>query len=92
MAQWLIGAPLCQPTVCRLVFVARGGAWSPVTHHHWPDGFKDAARTLLLVGGGAGSGAASPCACPAPAGLAALPPGVLLRILQLAAAPMSAWL
>jgi hypothetical protein len=29
--------------------MARGSAWSPATHQHWPDAFKTAARTLLLV-------------------------------------------
>ena len=82
---------------CRLEFVARRGAWSPATHCNWPDAFKAATNTLLLaccrtVGSGAGSVAASRGARPAPAGLASLPADVLLRILQLAAAPMSAWL
>ena len=43
------------PTGCRLVFVARGGACSTATHHHWPDAFKDAALTLLLAGSHMGS-------------------------------------
>ena len=77
--------------------MARRGAWSPATHCNWPDAFKAATNTLLLaccrtVGSGAGSVAASRGARPAPAGLASLPADVLLRILQLAAAPMSAWL
>jgi hypothetical protein len=37
-------------TACRLVFIARGGTWSPATHHHWPDAFQAAARALLLTG------------------------------------------
>jgi hypothetical protein len=92
---------------CRLVLVARGDAWSPATHRHWPDAFKGAARTLLLAAGRTGGGPASGIggcgvsldARPAPPGgdgdnlkLAALPADVLLRILQLAAMPMSAWL
>ena len=31
-----------------LLFIARGGSWSPGEHRHWPDRFKAAARTLLL--------------------------------------------
>jgi hypothetical protein len=104
-----------RPAACRLVFVARGGTWSRATHHHWPDAFKAAARTLLLAGSrpsGAGRGACSgggrllPAVnsttdreeSPAPAGdsscltLAALPADALRLIVQLAAAPMSAWL
>ena len=82
---------------CRLVFVARGGTWSPSTHHHWPDAFKAAARTLLLTASCTGSGDASrkgqaaPLRSGAPR-LASLPADVLLRIVPLAAGPMSAWL
>ena len=36
-------APNCA-TACRLVFIARGGTWSPATNHHWPDAFQAAAR------------------------------------------------
>ena len=69
---------------CRLVSLARG--WSPATHHHWPDAFKAAARTVLLTASrAAGSSDSQPS-------LRVLPAEVLLRILQLAAAPMSAWL
>ena len=96
----LAGQFCCNPACCgccRLVFVARSGGWSPATHYHWPDAFKAATNTLLLAGSltlgtGTGNVAASRGARPAPAGLAALPADVLLRILQLAAAPMSAWL
>ena len=82
--------------VCRLLFVARGSAWSPATHHHWPDAFNAAARTLLLAGsrtgsadrgaGSAGSAGGGGCR------LALLPDSVLLHIIQPAATPMSAWL
>jgi hypothetical protein len=83
------------------VFVARGGTWSPTSHHHWPDAFKAAVHTFLLAGSGAagsgsggaeaggtrraGTGGTGP-------GLVALPTDVLLRIIQQVAAPMSAWL
>jgi hypothetical protein len=36
------------PPCCRLVSVARGGTWSPATHHHWPPKFMAVVRTLLL--------------------------------------------
>jgi hypothetical protein len=75
---------------CRLVFVARGGAWSPATHRRWPDGFQAAARDVLLAGGRTGGSGRGAHHAPA-AGLAALPAEMLLRIVQLAAAPMSAW-
>ena len=88
--------------VCRLLFVARGGTWSPTTHHNWPDAFKAAARVLLLAGsriGGAGSAACSAAGSAAGSAgggsgcrLAVLPESVLLHIIQLAAAPMSSWL
>ena len=71
--------PLLLPPGCRLVFVARGGVWSLTTHHHWPDTFKAAARTLLLAGSRAGSSFdAGRRAAPAPAGLAALPADMLV--------------
>ncbi|KAL4431409.1 hypothetical protein ABPG75_006665 [Micractinium tetrahymenae] len=93
-----------------LVFLARGGTWSPAEHHRWPDAFKAAARTLLLACSAAG---AQPLADAAVGGskrrrrrghaagdiptvrggrLAELPAGVLLRVVELAATPMSAWL
>jgi hypothetical protein len=75
---------------CRLVFVACGGAWSPATHHRWPDSFKAAARVVLLAGGRTGGSGRGVRHAPA-ASLATLPADVLLRIVQLAAAPMSAW-
>ncbi|PSC73055.1 hypothetical protein C2E20_3598 [Micractinium conductrix] len=69
----------------RLLFVARGGTWSPATHRLWPPAFKAATRTLLLAGArSSGSGRSG---CP----LAALPGDELLRVVELAAAPMSAW-
>ena len=75
--------------------MARGGTWSPATHHHWPDAFKAAARALLLAGNGQGQGAAA-SKVSQPSSLAtrlpALPAEVLLRIIQLAAAPMSDWM
>jgi hypothetical protein len=71
---------------CRLAFVARGGTWTPTSHHHWPDGFKHAARALLLVCSRS-SGAGSSARC-----LPVLPDFVLLHIIQLAATPMSAWM
>ncbi|PRW60664.1 nitrilase cyanide hydratase and apolipo N-acyltransferase [Chlorella sorokiniana] len=37
-----------------VLLAARDGSWSPATHHHWPDGFKAAARTLLLAAGRGG--------------------------------------
>ena len=89
------------PPCCRLVFAARGGTWSPATHHHWPDAFKAAVRTFLLAGsgaGGSGSGGAERGGTRRAGtggtgpGLVALPTNVLLRILQQVAAPMSAWL
>ena len=87
--------------------MARGEAWSPANHHHWPDAFKAAARTLLLLASGradvhvSGDGkdddqspqAADSNDCGGTGtSLADLPAGALLRIVQLAAAPMSAWL
>ena len=92
---------MCAFARCRLVFVARGGAWSPANHHHWPDAFKAAARTLLLTASSTAGSTGDSWACGscagrgerrAPASLAALPADVLLRILSLAAAPMSTWL
>jgi hypothetical protein len=103
----LIGAGIARPDCCRLVFVARGGTWSPSTHHHWPEAFKAAARTLLLAAsrtsGGTGSSHTAASAEDSPAAaaseggssgphLAALPVDELLCIIQLAAVPMSAWL
>lgn len=32
-----------------MLFVARGGGWSPVTHHHWPERFRVMARAFLLT-------------------------------------------
>jgi hypothetical protein len=103
--------PCLLPPNYRLPFVARGGTWSPATHHHWPAAFKAMARTLLLArsatGGGSSGGSrhkrgkgrgsdgrAKRPAPPAagPCRLAELPADVLLLIIQLAAAPMSAWL
>ena len=88
------------------MFLARtGGAWSPAAHHHWPLA-KPAARALLLcasVGTVADIGEPSALQCktqaavpePAPSEaaclLGCLPPGVLLRIVKLAAEPMSFW-
>jgi hypothetical protein len=66
--------------------VARGGTWSPATHRLWPPAFKAAAHTLLLASGRSASDGE------APDQLAALPADALLRVLELAAAPMSAWL
>jgi hypothetical protein len=77
------------PLSCRLVFVARAGAWSPATHHHWPGAFKATARTLLLTA--TREGRAAPARSGAPS-LASLPADVLPRIVQPAAGPMSAWL
>jgi hypothetical protein len=88
---------------CRLLFLARGDPWSPGNHHHWPNTFKNAARTLLLVAnrcvGGAGSGAAADGAPkhPSPAGggcfcLAALPANAVLEVISQAASPIAAWL
>ena len=54
-----------------------------------PPVFKAAARTLLLAAHrGAGGGAARQ---PALQALGALPPAVLLDVLRLAAAPLTAW-
>jgi hypothetical protein len=75
------------------------GGWSPTTHRHWPAALKTAARTLLLVvhrnsrsgaevqGGASGAtwhSASASCQ-------ATLPADVLLRIIQLAAEPLSYW-
>ncbi|KAL4431354.1 hypothetical protein ABPG75_006610 [Micractinium tetrahymenae] len=49
----------------RLVFLARGGTWTPATHHLWPDAFKAAARILLLAASSAG---VKPAAEAAPGG------------------------
>ena len=85
------------------MFVAEGSSWSPATHHHWPDAFKAAARTLLLAGSiaglrptgrtrsGRGFGGLAAAGSHTP-GLGCLPREVLLRVIQLAAHPMSAWL
>ncbi|PSC73519.1 trans-2-enoyl-mitochondrial [Micractinium conductrix] len=78
----------------RVLHIARGSVWSPATHHLWPPAFKAAARALLLAlardvgdagseGGDDGSAAGANLAC--------LPAPLLLRVLQLAAAPMSTW-
>ena len=123
-----------------MLFVARGGAWTPANHHHWPDAYKAAARALLLAGShghssGRETGAAGKAGWPSisagcleglskaatgnlletgshsqgsskergaarkaarqPASstrLSALPADVLLRIIQLAAHPMSDWM
>ena len=99
----------------RLGFIARGGTWSPATHHRWPEAFKAAARTLLLAASSAGAqaaaerhggGAAAECAAKRRrrqraahsvrdergGGLAALPGSALMRVLELAAMPVSDWL
>lgn len=85
----------CPGAVPRSVLhIARGSVWSPATHHLWPPAFKAAARALLLAlardvgdagseGGDDGSAAGANLAC--------LPAPLLLRVLQLAAAPMSTW-
>lgn len=85
---------------------AEGGSWSPATHHYWPDAFKHALHALPLAAnrtsGGActssggsststGGGSGSPAAVAQQATLACLPPGILLHIASLAAAPMSTW-
>ena len=73
-------------TICRLVFLAKGGSWCPASHRLWPDGFRAAAKTVLLAArrdSGAGGGSC---------GLGVLPPDVLLKVLSLAAMPMSSWL
>ena len=79
------------------MFVAQGSAWSPATHHHQPDAVKAAIRTPLMVGRNACSvsassggqlGHAAGASVTSSIRLAAL----LLRILQLAAMPMTAWL
>ncbi|KAL4431357.1 hypothetical protein ABPG75_006613 [Micractinium tetrahymenae] len=93
----------------QLVFLARGGAWSPAAHHRWPDAFKAAARTLLLAASSAGAQpvleaaangskrrrlgqAAGAASKPRGGGPAVLPVELVLRVLELAAAPMSGWL
>ena len=66
---------------CRVLFVARGGTSSSSSQRLWPNAFKAATRTLLLAGCPSGMNSSS---------LATLPAPLLLHILQLAAAPMSA--
>jgi hypothetical protein len=61
----------------RLLFVARGGAWSSATHRHWPDLFKAAIRTFLL-------------ACNRISDGEVMPAEVLLSIVQILAAPLPA--
>ena len=69
------------------------GTWSPTSHHHWPDGFKAVARILLLAANrGVGSAGSTAGGRSSRLPVAALPADVLLRILQQAALPMSAWL
>lgn len=93
----------------RLLFIARGGSWSPGEHHRWPVRFKAAARALLLTASTSAAGrqaagrrvtrassrwhrhAAAAVGSPFPC-LGDLPAEVLLRILCLAAHPMSSWL
>ena len=69
---------------CRLLFTARVGGtlWSPATHHLCPDPFKAATRALLLAAGRPTGSS------PRANHLAALPQGVLLHVLQLAAEPI----
>ena len=57
--------------------MARGGAWSPATHRHWPDPFKAAIRTLLLACNRISTGEV-------------MPAEVLMSIIQLLAAPLPA--
>jgi hypothetical protein len=105
--------PVCLLTLschcCRLLFVARGGTWSPSNHRLWPAAFKASIRTLLLCsnsseGGKNNTEKLAPAASDGSDGcsdggdgssdvcLASLPADALLRIIHLAAAPMSAWL
>ena len=86
------------------MFVAKGGSWTPATHHHWPDAFKAAARTVLLAGSirgprptgrtRSGRGFEEPAGVAGShtPGLGCLPREVLPRVIQLAAHPMSAWM
>ena len=37
------------PLLRSVLFVARGGGWSPATHHHWPEHFRAMARAFLLT-------------------------------------------
>ena len=83
--------------------MAEGGSWSPATHHRWPRAFKAAARTVLLPGSisaprpaehthsSQDSGQSAPGDSYTP-GLGCLPREVLVRVIQLAAQPMSAWM
>jgi hypothetical protein len=80
------------------VAAARGG-WSSTTHRHWPTALKTAARTLLLVvnrisrsrAEGLGGASEATWHSPSASCQAALPTDVLLRIIQLAAEPLSYW-
>ena len=70
------------PHICsypHIISLAKGESWSPAIHRRYPQRFKAAARTLLLLAGGSR------------AERRALPPDVALRILQLASEPMIAW-
>jgi len=85
---------------CRLLFVAKGGTWSPSTHHLWPDAFKAAVRALLLAAGSGNTHASAGIGgirladqeqhCQ-PAAITSLPAGIVISIIRLEAAPMSAW-
>lgn len=84
------------PAGQRLLFLARtGGAWSPAVHHHWPEAFKGAARTLLLCAA-AGSRLEGKLDASQPAPLAcllgSLPQDALLLVLKHAAEPLSTWM
>ena len=83
------------PSMRSVLFVARGGSWSPETHHHWPERFKATARALLITAHATASrqravegDGSEPAGCC----LGDLPPGVLLHILRLAATPLARWL
>ncbi|KAL4436553.1 hypothetical protein ABPG75_003692 [Micractinium tetrahymenae] len=73
-------------------------AWSPAEHARYAPAFRDATRCLLLTAhrlskersSRAGSSGARSISCPADL-LAALPPDLVLHVLQLAAYPPSAW-
>ena len=70
------------PHLCsypHIICLAKGESWSPATNRRYPQRFKAAARTLLLLAGGSR------------AERRALPPDVALSILQLASEPMFAW-
>lgn len=84
----------CPPALSRRPFwmIVDRVPWSAATHHEFPAKFKLAAQAVLLAAhGGAARRRRGGDAEAAPVGLHDLPQSAVLRVLELAAFPLSKW-